>query len=240
MKKQQKIVQFRADDEVYNRAQERVTNESIQFPDVMRAALKAIAEGDVTPFADIIGESERSGDEANQAWLYHKCHELCEYKAGQLLRKSRKGMGEQGTAAYVRIRGGEENILIQGNYYPLKDIIWLMANGSISGEVIYKNPNRVNGKHNIDNLVLNPIEVREVVLTKYLSGSEKIDICTGKQRAVVFDANNDVQASGAIERLINRGQTIPLHLRGEDGWSTSRTAIHALKIGDNQFVLSIS
>ncbi|MGV2721535.1 UNVERIFIED_CONTAM: hypothetical protein POV78_06935 [Enterobacter roggenkampii] len=240
MKKQQKIVQFRADEEVYNRAQERVTNEAIQFPDVMRAALKAVADGDVTPFADIIGESERTGDEANQAWLYHKCHELFEYKAGQLLRKSRKGMGEQGTAAYVRIRGGEENILIQGNYYPLKDIIWLMANGSISGDVIYKNPNRVNGKHKIENLAINQIKANEIVLTKYLSGSEKIDICTGKQRAVVFEANNDAQANGAIERLINRGQTIPLHLRGEDGWSTSRTAIHALKIGNNQFVLSIS
>jgi len=240
MKKQQKIVQFRADEEIYNRAQERVASDAILFPDVMRAALKAIADGDVTPFADIIGEAERGGDEANQAWLYHKCHELFECRDGKLLRKSRKGMGEQGTPAYVRIRGGEEHILIQGNCYPLKDIIWLMANGSLAGEVIYKNPNRVNGKHNIDNLALNPIELREVTLTKYLIGSEKIDICKGKQRAIFFCTNNDIQAAGAIDRLINRGQTIPLHLRGDDGWSTSRTAIHALKISDGQFVLSIS
>lgn len=240
MKKQQKIVQFRADEDTYNRAQERLANDAIQFPDVMRAALKAVADGDVSPFADIIGEAERGGDEANSAWLYHKCHELFEYREGKLLRKSRKGMGEQGTQAYVRIRGGEENILIQGNCYPLKDIIWLMLNGSLSGEVIYKNPNRVNGKHNIENLVLNPVAVREVTLTKYLSRSEKIDICKGKQRAIYFCTNNDIQAAGAIERLINRGQTIPLHLRSGDGWSTSRTAIHALKVSDGQFVLSIS
>lgn len=240
MKKQQKIVQFRADEETYNRAQERLASDAIQFPDVMRAALRAVADGDVSPFADIIGEAERGGDEANSAWLYHKCHELFVYEKGQLLRKSRKGMGEQGTPAYIRVRGGEEHILIQGNCYPLKDIIWLMANGSISGEVIYKNPSRVNGKHNIENLALNPVKIAEVVLTKYLAGSEKIDICKGKQRAVVFDTNNDIQAAGAIERLINRGQTIPLLLRGEDSWSASRTAIHALKISDNHFVLSIS
>jgi hypothetical protein len=41
----------------------------------MRAALRAIAEGDVAPFADIINEAH-TGDETNQAWLYHKCHEL--------------------------------------------------------------------------------------------------------------------------------------------------------------------
>jgi hypothetical protein len=61
----------------------------------MRAALRAIAEGDVAPFADIINEAT-SGVKTNQAWLYHKCHELFEYRDGQLLRKSRKGMGEKG------------------------------------------------------------------------------------------------------------------------------------------------
>jgi hypothetical protein len=52
----------------------------------------------------------------------------------------------KGTPAYIRIREGEEHVLIQGNHYLLKDIVWLMANGSIAGEVIYKNPHRVTNK----------------------------------------------------------------------------------------------
>lgn len=240
MKKQQKIVQFRADEEIYNRAQERIASDSVLFPDVMRAALRAIAEGDVTPFSDIIGEAERSGDDTNQAWLYHKCHELFEYRDGELLRKHRKGMGEKGSPAYLRVRDGEANVLIQGHHYPLKDIVWLMVNGTISGEVVYKNPLRVNGKHEIENLTLNPFEMREVTLTLYLNGSEKIDICKGKQRAVVINTEKDIIAAGAIERLINRGQTIPLLLRGDNNWSTARTVIHALKINDNHYILSIT
>lgn len=240
MKKKPRVIQFRGDEDVYQRAQERITSKDVLFPDVMRAALKAVADGDVTPFADMINEAGHTGDETNQAWLYHKCHELFEYRDGKLLRKSRKGMGEQGTAAYIRIREGEEHVLIQGNHYPLKDIIWLMANGSIAGEVIYKNPHRVTNKHSIDNLIINPVEIREVTLTKYLNGSEKIDICRGKQRAILINTEGDINATGAIERLINRGQTIPLLLRGDDGWLASRTAIHAFKLTDNQYILSIS
>ncbi|HBR4991971.1 TPA: hypothetical protein L9X41_005459, partial [Klebsiella pneumoniae] len=131
-------------------------------------------------------------------------------------------------------------VLIQGNHYLLKDIVWLMANGSIAGEVIYKNPHRVTNKHAIENLILNPVEIRQVTITKYLSGSEKIDICRGKQRAIAINTESDISAAGAIERLINRGQTIPLLLRGDDGWVASRTAIHAFKLGDNQYVVSIT
>lgn len=240
MKKNQKVIQFRGDEDVYQRAQERIISKDVLFPDVMRAALKAVADGDVAPFADMINEAGHAGDETNQAWLYHKCHELFEYRDGKLLRKSRKGMGEQGTAAYIRIREGEEHVLIQGNHYPLKDIIWLMANGSIAGEVIYKNPHRVTNKHSIDNLIINPVEIREVTLTKYLKGSERIDICRGKQRAILINTDGDINATGSIERLINRGQTIPLLLRGDDGWLASRTAIHAFKLTDNQYILSIS
>jgi hypothetical protein len=32
-----------------------------------------------------------------------------------------------------------------------------MANGSIAGEVEYKNPYRVNMKHSIENLMFNPV-----------------------------------------------------------------------------------
>ncbi|CAM7837145.1 hypothetical protein ATHEMM101B_10065 [Atlantibacter hermannii] len=240
MKKNTRVIQFRGDEDIYQRAQERITSKDVLFPDVMRAALKAVADGDVTPFADIINEAGHTGDETNQAWLYHKCHELFEYRDGKLLRKSRKGMGEQGTEVYIRIREGEEHVIIHGTHYPLKDIIWLMSNGSIAGEVIYKNPYRVTNKHSIDNLIINPVEIREVTLTTYLNGSEKIDICRGKQRAILINTDGDINATGAIERLINRGQTIPLLLRGDDGWLASRTAIHAFKLTDNQYILSIS
>lgn len=240
MKNKQKIIQFRADEDVYRRAQERITSEAVLFPDVMRAALKAIAEGDVAPFSDIINEAGLVRGDTNQAWLYHKCHELFEYCDGKLLRKSRKGMGEQGTPAYVRIREGEEHVLIQGNHYPLKDIVWLMANGAISGEVIYKNPHRIANKHAIENLVINPVETRAVTITRYLTNSERSDICRGSQRAIAIDTGTDINAAGAIERLISRGQKIPLLFRGDDGWIASRTAIHAFKLSENHYVVSIS
>ncbi|HDT0613860.1 TPA: hypothetical protein QIB63_001080, partial [Klebsiella michiganensis] len=62
MKKNQKVIQFRGDEDMYHRAQERITSQEILFPDVMRAALRAIAEGDVAPFADIINEAGHTGD----------------------------------------------------------------------------------------------------------------------------------------------------------------------------------
>jgi hypothetical protein len=43
---------------------------------------------------------------------FQKCHELFDYRDGQLFRKSRKGMGEQETC--IRVREGDEHVLIQG------------------------------------------------------------------------------------------------------------------------------
>ena len=215
MKRATQIIQFRADEDTYARAQERVKSGGLLLPDVMRAALKSVADADVSPLADLINGVSSGSDYLNQAWLFQKCHELFEYRDGGLFRKSRKGMGEKGTPVYVRTREGEECVLIQGNHYPLKDIVWLMANGSIAGEVEYKNPHRVNMKHSIENLMVNAAPEKEVFLTKYLKGSEKIDVIKSKQRA-------------------------PLLLRGDDDWVASRTAIHAFKLADNQYVLSIS
>lgn len=170
---------------------------------MMRAALKSVADADVSGLADIINSATSGSEDINQAWLYQKCHELFEYREGTLFRKSRKGMGEQGTPVYIRVREGEEHVLIQGNHYPLKDIVWLMANGSIAGEVTYKNPYRVNLKHSIENLMVEAVAEKEICLIKYLKGSEKINVLKVKQRAFLFDTNNDEIAKDAIEKLIN-------------------------------------
>ncbi|EPQ4686388.1 hypothetical protein LXC81_002663 [Citrobacter freundii] len=240
MKRATQIIQFRADEDTYARAQERVKNGGLLLPDVMRAALKSVADADVSPLADLINGVSSGSDYLNQAWLFQKCHELFEYRDGGLFRKSRKGMGEKGASVYVRTREGEECVLIQGNHYPLKDIVWLMANGSIAGEVEYKNPHRENMKHSIENLMVNAAPEKEVVLTKYLKGSEKIDVIKSKQRAFVFDTTKDENAKKVIEKLINTEKTVPLLLHGDDDWVASRTAIHAFKLADNQYVVSIS
>ena len=240
MKRATQIIQFRADEDTYARAQERVKSGGLLLPDVMRAALKSVADADASPLADLINGVSSGSDYLNQAWLFQKCHELFEYRDGGLFRKSRKGMGEKGTPVYVRTREGEECVLIQGNHYPLKDIVWLMANGSIAGEVEYKNPHRVNMKHSIENLMVNAAPEKEAFLTKYLKGSEKIDVIKSKQRAFDFDTSKDESAKKVIEKLINTEKTVPLLLRGDDDWVASRTAIHAFKLADNQYVLSIS
>ncbi|TRL67920.1 hypothetical protein FMM65_15175 [Citrobacter youngae] len=240
MSKRTQIIQFRADEETYSRAQERVKNGGLQLPDVMRAALKSVADADVSCLADLINGATSGNEDINQAWLFQKCHELFDYRDGKLFRKSRKGMGEQGDPVFIRVREGEEHVLIQGSHYPLKDIVWLMANGSIAGEVEYKNPYRVNMKHSIENLMINPVKEKETILVKYLNGSERINVIKVKQRALMFDTGNDENTKNVIEKLINSEKTIPLLLRGEDGWVASRTAIHAFKLSDNQYVVSIS
>ncbi|EBF3389501.1 hypothetical protein IS588_004318, partial [Salmonella enterica] len=174
MNKRTQIIQFRADEETYRRAQKRVKDGGLQLPDVMRAALRSVADADVSCLADLINGTTLGSEEINQAWLFQKCHELFEYRDGQLFRKSRKGMGEQGNPVFIRVREGEEHVLIQGSHYPLKDIVWLMVNGSIAGEVEYKNPYRVNAKHSIENLMINPVKEKETILVKYLNRSERI------------------------------------------------------------------
>ncbi|MBJ9244422.1 hypothetical protein [Citrobacter koseri] len=240
MNKRTQIIQFRADSETYRRAQNRVKDGGLLLPDVMRAALRSVADADVSCLADLINGTTAGGEEINQAWLYQKCHELFEYRNGKLFRKSRKGMGEQGNPVFIRVREGEEHVLIQGSHYPLKDIVWLMANGSIAGEVEYKNPYRVSGKHSIENLMINPVKETDIRLVKYLNRSERINVVKVKQRAFMFDTSNDENAKEAIEKLINTEKTIPLLLRGDDGWVASRTAIHAFKLSDNQYVVSIT
>lgn len=240
MKKRTQIIQFRADEDVYRRAYDRATSGGLLFPDVMRTALKAVADADVTPLADILNGANVEGEEINQAWLYQKCHDLLEYRDGKLFRKSRKGAGEEGTELYVRIRDGEEHVLIQGKHYPLKDIVWLMNKGSLDGEVIYKNPQRNNNKHSIENLWLNPTQKKQVKLVKYLNGSERIAVIELKQRAFLFDTTDDQMAKNVIENLINNGETFPLLFRGDEEWMAYRTAIHAFKLEDNHYVISIS
>lgn len=59
MNKRTQIIQFRADEETYRRAQKRVKDGGLQLPDVMRAALRSVADADVSCLADLINESPR-------------------------------------------------------------------------------------------------------------------------------------------------------------------------------------
>ena len=234
------VVQFRAERGVHAEAQQRLEKLGMNLPDVMRAAHLSVSQGDVTHFANLFVESVEGAEEA---WLYQKCHETFAYAAGRLLRKARKGNSEAGSEVVTRLRNNEPCVILGGKWIPVKDVVWLMNNGTISGEVIYKNPHRISNKDAIENLMINPVKVSAVVITKYLTGSERIAICSGKQRALVINTVDDKKCAGAIERLINRGETIRVLLRGRDGereWSAARTAIHAIKLSDDNYVLSIS
>ncbi|NUL35102.1 hypothetical protein [Kosakonia sacchari] len=234
------VVQFRSDPEIHKMAQQRSEASGIKLTEALRAAITAISTGDVKPFADIVADS---GSDDADAWLYHKCHTLFVYKDGQLWRKSRRGSSKEGQRIATHKINGTEHVIVSGKYYPVKDVVWLMNVGALGGEVVYKHAHRVENKNSFENLMLNPAKVNEVIITKYLTGSEKIAICEGKQRAILINTKNDVIGAGAIERLINRGQTIRLLLRsgsGDNKWHAARTALHAIKVGESDYVLSIS
>lgn len=240
MSKKMQVVQFRADAGVYRRAQERSDECGVKFNDAMRAALYAVAEGDVSQLSGLICSSESGEGEVNREWLYRRCHDLFEYKEGKLIRKYGSGRPSAEGLVATRNRGGEDCILMHGKHYPIKDIIWLMHYSIISGEVAYKNPARINDKHTIENLYLIPIEKKEVFIKEKLKRSDKIAFVAGKLRALFINTSGDAETTKAIDQLINNGETIPIILEGDDNWAAYRTAIHASKINDGQYVISMS
>lgn len=239
MSKKMPVVQFRADEDVYRRAQERSDECGVKFTDAMRAALLAVAEGDVTRLSNVISGVSTSDEKVSKEWLLLRCHELFEYKDGKLARKY--GSGRPGADGVVtRVRGGEECVLIHGKHYPLKDIIWLMHYGVITGEVIYKNKHRINDKHAIENLDIIQAKEKKVVITKKLNRSEKIAFCASKLRAISISTNSDDDITNAINKLINKGETLSVTLEDGEGWAAYRTGLHAFKIADDQFIVSLS
>lgn len=239
MKRQQTFVKFRADEDVYKSAQERTTAKDVSLPDVLRAALSAIATGDVTQFADVIRDASTEGGE-NHSWLYHKCHELFEYSDGVLYRKFGKGGGKQGERVYIRTIGGLETVVIQGTNYPLKDVIWLMANGVLNGTVTYRNPYRVNGKHDLENLIMEPSEEKASVISVFLQNGQREALIAGKMRAVIVDTTGDDAAGAAMDRLVSLGESVGIQLRSFGDWRAYRAGIHAVQIDDFRYMVSIS
>lgn len=239
MNRQQTSIRFRADEDVYKSAQERMRAKDVTLPDVMRAALSAIATGDVTQFSDVVRDAGDAGGE-NHSWLYYKCHELFEYRDGTLYRKFRKGAGEQGTPVYIRTIGGLETVLIQGTNYPLKDVIWLMVNGSLNGEISYRNPHRTNDKNRIDNLILTPSEIAPERITVFIQNRQREGVISGKMRAVIIDTTGDDATFKAMDKLTNEGVSVSLLLRSFGEWSAYRTGIHATQIDDFRYMVSIS
>lgn len=116
--REQVFVNFRADGEVYKKAQERTKAKNATLPDVMRAALSAIATGDIAQFSDVVRDATMPGD-FNSSWLYHKCHEIFEYRDGVLYRKFAKGRAKQGESVFIRTIGGLETVVVQGVNYPV-------------------------------------------------------------------------------------------------------------------------
>lgn len=239
MKRQQTFVRFRADEDVYKSAQERTQAKDVSLPDVLRAALSAIATGDVTQFADVIRDAGTDGGD-NHSWLYHKCHELFEYRDGVLYRKFGKGRAQQGEKVYVRMIGGLETVVVQGTNYPLKDIVWLMANGVLNGEVTYRNPYRVSGKHDLENLILEPNETAPAMISVFLQNVQRESLIAGKMRAVIVDITGDDSTAAAMYRLLSLGEPVGIQLRSFGDWFAYRTGINAVRIDDFRYMVSIS
>lgn len=233
-------VNFRVDPATLKRAQERLKENGIKLPDLMRLAVKAIADGDATAFNDVLVEGgSSSAEDVNGAWLFHKCHELFIYRDGFLVRRSNKGQGVAGERVDISIKDGIRQVLINGNYYPLKDIVWLMFHGEVSGEVIYKNEGLKSDK--LEHLKLNPDKRAITQISFHVSEAQRESITRYKMRALIIDAvNNDRRVHGAIEQLIYRAEVFHIVLTDGKGWRAVRSAIYAQKLSENTYCVSIS
>lgn len=236
----QTVVRFRADADAYNKAQERVQKKGVTLPDVLRAALSAIATGDITQFSDVTRDATTPGD-FNNSWLYHKCMETFEYRDGFLYRKLDRGHGKAGERAVIRTIEGIDTVVVQGTNYPLKDIVWLMAHGTLNGEVTYRNPYRnANGKHLLENLRIKQGDAAPVVVTVHISVFEREQIKDGKQRAVVIRTSGDAGEELAMKQLMESEKRVSLALRTSDGTQFIRTGLHAIQMEKGVYVVSIS
>lgn len=233
------VVNFRCDSEMLHMAKKRASKGAVRFPDLLRLAVKAIAENDTQAFNDVIAEiGGNMPSSANSSWLYHKCHELFIYRNGTLLRKGNKGAGIVNTPVDVISKGGVRSVIVLGKYYPVKDIVWLMFNGKVSGDVVYI-------KHNegekIENLAISD-EVMSIASINYsIDDVSRDGILSGKLRALIVNCGtNNHKLKGALERLFINGKTFHLVLDDGLGWRAVRAAIYAERVSEFIYVVSIS
>lgn len=233
------VVNFRCDSEMLYLAKKRVSKGAVKFPDLLRLAVKAIAENDTQAFTDVIAESGGNMlNGANSSWLYHKCHELFIYRDGVLLRKGNKGAGIMNTPVDVISKGGVRNVIVLGEYYPVKDIVWLMFHGEVSGDVVYI-------KHNegeqIDNLAISDESMCIASINYRIDDVSRDGILSGKLRALIVNCGtNNHKLKGALERLFIKGKTFHLVLDDGLNWRAVRTAIYAERVSEFIYVVSIS
>ncbi|MBN5204702.1 hypothetical protein JY462_07715 [Serratia marcescens] len=236
---------FRCNRAVLQSARDRLKGSKVRFPDAMRLAVQSIADGDVSMFGNFLSGFDVPGSEAvvNSGWLYRKCVELFTYRDGKLIRNAGKGQGKAGDEVAITMREGVPSVVVMGEYFPMKDIVWLMVHGELIGEVINKNGNVTD--NSIDNLMLNP---RKHIIQKVKWKVSKVDvgkILSGKKRALIIScAGQSEKLVSVIERLINTGEAFHFILSDDDGWIAVRRGIYAERIegfnGLQRFVVSIS
>ena len=231
------VINFRCDKATYDRAKARLSVGVVKFPDLLRLAVKAIADDDATVFNEVLKEGGKDYIGINSAWLYYKAHELFTYDDGMLYRKSNKGAGQRGAAVDLVTRGGVPCVTINGGHYPVKDIIWLMFYGHVSGDVVC-----IEGENlKISNLMLTnegqPIQKTYHQITPY----ERDLIKCGKLRALLVDTEGMAKPdANNIELLCNTGHVFYLALYDGAGWKATRSALHAQRIGATKYLISIS
>lgn len=231
------VITFRCDKTIHDRAKARLSVGPVKLPDLLRLAVKSVADDEATVFNEVLKEAGKEYDGINSAWLYYKAHELFTYEDGVLYRKSNKGAGVRGAAVDLVTRGGVSCVTINGRHYPVKDVIWLMFYGHVSGDVVCIEGDSLK----ISNLMLTnenePIAKINHKVTPYEGNLIKY----GKMRALVVDVDAvDKVKNCSIEELCNAGNSFYLVLNDGAGWRAVRSAIHAQRIGSNTFVISIS
>ncbi|TNV22498.1 hypothetical protein FH968_00080 [Buttiauxella sp. B2] len=205
---------------------------------MLRLAVKSIANDDGTVFGEVLKECGKDyAVGINSAWLYYKAHELFTYDDGALYRKSNKGAGMCGAPVDLVNRCGVSCVVINSELYPVKDVIWLMFYGHVSGDVIC-----LDGKDlKISNLIADNEHANTVKINHQITSEERDLIKSGKMRALVVDTNKfDRIKRGCVELLCNTGETFYFILTDEKGWRGTRSAIYAQRIELNKFIISIS
>lgn len=236
---------FRCNRSVLQGARDRLKGSKVRFPDAMRLAVQSIADGDVSMFSNFLSGFDVPGAEAvvNSGWLYRKCRELFTYSDGKLIRNAGKGQGKAGDEVSIVMRDSVPSVAVMGEYFPMKDIVWLMVHGELIGEVINRNGNK--SDNHIENLILNPHKHIIQKVNWRVSKADVRKILTGKKRSLIIScAGQSEKLVSVIERLINSGEAFHFILSDGEGWAAVRRGIYAERIegfnGLQRFVVSIS
>lgn len=231
------VLNFRCDRDIQERAKGRTAGGVVKFPDLLRLAVKAIADDDATVFCEVLKEAGKDYSAGiNSAWLYYKAHELFTYEDGVLYRKGNKGAGVRGAPVDLVMRGGSPCVTINGGFYPVKDVIWLMFYGHVSGEVVC-----IEGEDiRISNLMVRSEGEPVLKMRHRVTPDERDYIKSGKLRALVIGDVEGERERNSLEALCDAGTVFYLHLHDGAGWMCTRSAIHAQRLEGGRFIVSLS